>query len=253
LEEQFQILGEKMLEKTKEIVGSFYDFYLLRDLAHTFTGGLLVTFLLYNFYPKNFSALTNNPNTYKIIIFIVISYFIGIIHQEIILLPHRYFMLKLFQNNKKPIYTNYYFFFRTSTDCDSKTEDLCALYNDIYKGEKDENGNIKQTVINEYLVNTIILEELGNSARRTIERTIYLKQLSIELGGVCLTVFLILLFSGKLTIFYMYALPTMAIFCYLINNYFVNYQIIQYIHFFEHIKRLKNQKKLRLKKNNSIR
>jgi len=148
-----------MPEEYKDVVSRIYENFLMRDLTYVFGGGLLLASVKYAYDGNLMGAIDYvSQNFLKFIVFVVISYFVGLIVQEGV----SFINIKI-KSKSKEIYI-----VKTAPEVPKSYNDYFLLMADIQKN---------------YGVDTI----------RRIERTIYLKHVGATIGSASLISCLILL------------------------------------------------------------
>jgi len=148
-----------MPEEYKDVVSRIYENFLMRDLTYVFGGGLLLASVKYAYDGNLMGAIDYvSQNFLKFIVFVVISYFVGLIVQEGV----SFINIKI-KSKSKEIYI-----VKTAPEVPKSYNDYFLLMADIQKN---------------YGVDTI----------RRIERTIYLKHVGATIGSTSLISCLILL------------------------------------------------------------
>lgn len=246
-------------DTAQSIIDNLYDKFLARDFTFIFSGALFIflfrTFFVYpagcNIFCRVLCDLKSlSQNFLTIIAFLATCYFVGVLHHEIILIPHRFSMLHHF-NTKCPDdiemlkiqKRRFAWFFRSQPDSDKLFSEVNEIYIDYYK-----RNSLNNYYINDRIVKHIIKEksyEIG----KLMERSTHIKMAVTSIGGVCFTNFLLLLifkFKPCLIGFVIPAnvlLPAVALLfiticCIIISNFLVKYQIITYIMTLKHFSNL---------------
>lgn len=147
------------MSNSNSIISKMYENFLARDLTYIFAGGLLLTNINYAC-NRNFKGFFNyiTENLFKFIIFLGVSYFIGLITQEGLS------FINIKTKSKKEIYI-----IKTRPEIPSQYKNYCSLMTDIEK-------------------------YFGLITLKEIERTIYLKHIGTAIGSASLISSIILLF-----------------------------------------------------------